>query len=361
FVGINQDLTWYLSAVYAECGRIERRNLWLELSAIRSQCDGPWVVCGDFNVTRYPTERTNGHRITGAMAEFFKWINEMELFDPPLFGGSYTWRRGENHMSASTIDRCLFCSQWEELFLQIKHNLLPNVGSDHRPIMLVCGDWKIKKSYFKFEQWWLGAEGFKDKVRVWWASFQVSGTPASILATKLKLLKDKLKEWNRERNVSWRKKEEILNEISMLENNQDQRLLTEDELAQKIATAHKSFNAIDSLEVEGETITDPAVIKENIQNFYQNLYKEPENWRPDFNLHEAPGITNEEQERLRRQFEEEEVLNSIKLCASDKAPGPDGYPMCFYQCFWEVLKEDIMNTLQHFHSHQVFERSFNAF
>jgi len=112
--------------------------------------------------------------------------------------------------------------------------------------------------------------------------------------------------------------------------------------------------------VEGETITDPAVIKENIQNFYQNLYKEPENWRPDFNLHEAPGITNEEQEWLQRQFEEEEVLNSIKLCASDKALGPDGYPMCFYQCFWEVLKEDIMNTLQHFHSHQVFERSFNA-
>lgn len=34
--------------------------------------------------------------------------------------------------------------------------------------------------------------------------------------------------------------------------------------------------------------------------------------------------------------------------------------MCFYQSFWEVLKEDIMNTLQHFHSHQVFGRSFSA-
>ncbi|KAG5629208.1 hypothetical protein H5410_000925 [Solanum commersonii] len=153
----------------------------------------------------YPTERTNGNRITGAMAEFSKWINEMELFDPPLFGGSYTWRRGENYMSASRIDKFLFCSQWEELFLQIKQNLLPNVGSDHRPIMLVCGDWKIKKSYFKFEQWWLGVEGFKDKVRVWWASFQVSGTPAFILATKLKLLKDKLKEWNRENNTHFDK------------------------------------------------------------------------------------------------------------------------------------------------------------
>ncbi|WMV07400.1 hypothetical protein MTR67_000785 [Solanum verrucosum] len=203
FVGINQDLTWYLSAVYAECGRTERRifgwnYLLLEVSVMGL---GSYV-----RILMLLDTQLRGQMEIESQVQFSKWINEMELFDPLLFGGSYTWRRGENHMSASRIDRFLFSSQWEELFLQIKQNLLPNVGSDHRPIMLVCGDWKIKKSYFKFEQWWLGVEGFKDKVRVWWASFQVSGTPAFILATKLKLLKDKLKEWNRENNVSWRKK-----------------------------------------------------------------------------------------------------------------------------------------------------------
>lgn len=79
-------------------------------------------------------------------------------------------------MSASRIDGFLFCSQWEELFIRIKQNLLPTVGSDHRPIMLICGDWEFKGSYFKFEQWWIDVEGFKDEVQVWWASFQVSGT-----------------------------------------------------------------------------------------------------------------------------------------------------------------------------------------
>lgn len=39
---------------------------------------------------------------------------------------------------------------------------------------------------------------------------------------------------NKENNGSWRKKEEILNEISMLETTQDQRLLIEDELIQKV-------------------------------------------------------------------------------------------------------------------------------
>ncbi|KAK4723747.1 hypothetical protein R3W88_026526 [Solanum pinnatisectum] len=29
------------------------------------------------------------------MAEFSECISNLELVDPPLFGGSFTWRRGE--------------------------------------------------------------------------------------------------------------------------------------------------------------------------------------------------------------------------------------------------------------------------
>lgn len=38
-------------------------------------------------------------------------------------------------------------------------------------------------------------EGFKDKVQHWWQSFNISSTPSFILASKLRLLKEKLKEW----------------------------------------------------------------------------------------------------------------------------------------------------------------------
>ncbi|WMV58412.1 hypothetical protein MTR67_051797 [Solanum verrucosum] len=43
----------------------------------------------------------------------------------------------------------------------------------------------------------------------------------------------------------------------------------------------------------------------------------------------------------------------------EKAAGPDGVPMVFF-LWWEMLKEDIITTVQFFHSNQVFERSFNA-
>lgn len=89
----------------------------------------------------------------------------------------------------------------------------------------------------------------------------------------------------------------------------------------------------------------------------------PEAWRPDFIIQEAPTISNEDQQWLQREFEEEEVLNTVKLCASDKAPGLVGlmaFLTSFYQSCWEFLKDDIVSTMHHFHSHQVFEKSFNA-
>ncbi|KAG5616387.1 hypothetical protein H5410_016211 [Solanum commersonii] len=79
FEGIEQELKWHLSAIYADCDRGERRELWWELAAIRSLFEGSWVVCGDFNITGYPEERTNCQRINGGMTEFSEWINDMEL------------------------------------------------------------------------------------------------------------------------------------------------------------------------------------------------------------------------------------------------------------------------------------------
>ncbi|KAF3628593.1 hypothetical protein FXO37_29319 [Capsicum annuum] len=83
---VNEDFTWFLSAVYAECGRNERKGLWWELAVVRSMCDGQWVVCGNFNVTRYPIERIDCQGITRAMSGFSDWINDMELIDPPFHG-----------------------------------------------------------------------------------------------------------------------------------------------------------------------------------------------------------------------------------------------------------------------------------
>ncbi|CAN4076913.1 unnamed protein product [Withania somnifera] len=105
FEGVDQIFTWFLSAVYASRDTAIRGELWHELSCMKDLCNGPWATCGDFNFTRYPDEIIEYNGITRTMTEFPEWINEMEYLDSPLNGGSFTWRRGDNHISASRIDR----------------------------------------------------------------------------------------------------------------------------------------------------------------------------------------------------------------------------------------------------------------
>ena len=56
----------------------------------------------------------------------------------------------------------------------------------------------MRPSSFKFENIWLEEEGFKDKMKTWWESLNLTGTSNFILDAKLRALKDILKNWNRE-------------------------------------------------------------------------------------------------------------------------------------------------------------------
>lgn len=65
-------------------------------------------------------------------------------------------------------------------------------------------------------------------------------------------------------------------------------------------------------------------------------------------------IIEEETEFLQGDFEEQEVLTCLKMCARDKAPSPDGYTMGFFIKCWEILKHDIMETFHNFRTHGIF-------
>jgi hypothetical protein len=41
-------------------------------------------------------------------------------------------------------------------------------------------------------------------------------------------------------------------------------------------------------------------------------------------------------------FEEKEVLEVVKGMNRDKAPGPDGFSIAFFQDCWKVIKTDLM-------------------
>ena len=55
-----------------------------------------------------------------------------------------------------------------------------------------------------------------------------------------------------------------------------------------------------------------------------------------------PQISPEENAILTQDFSEKEVFEAIQQMEHNKALGPDGFPVEFYQFFWEILKIDLM-------------------
>lgn len=110
---------------------------------------------------------------------------------------------------------------------------------------------------------------------------------------------------------------------------------------QRIATAHRRHNTIDRLVVRGEEVQDLAKIKVTMIDFYKDLYRESQIWRP-FELLDCPRFSREEQKWLERPFTEAEVLKIVKQCDRDKASGPDGFTMNFFKTCWEILIKDLM-------------------
>jgi len=85
--------------------------------------------------------------------------------------------------------------------------------------------------------------------------------------------------------------------------------------------------------IQDETMKDPERIKGEIIGFYQKLYSETSYRRPSSNLINCPMVTEAENELLQREFEEQEVLACLKMCAMDKAPGPDALPTYMVSIF----------------------------
>lgn len=102
------------------------------------------------------------------------------------------------------------------------------------------------------------------------------------------------------------------------------------------------------------------VIRDHILNFYKELFAETEKWRSKWSDEELIKISEEEKIWLEEPFTSEEVEAVVKMFEGDKAPGPDGFNMYFFQECWNTVKEDVMKTVETFWQEGTFVSSLNA-
>ncbi|RVW55159.1 LINE-1 reverse transcriptase-like [Vitis vinifera] len=305
------------------------------------------------------------------MRRFAQIIDELGLVDIPLQGGSFTWSGGLNNQTRARLDRFLETPCWLDQFSRVLLRRLPRPTSDHYPILLEGGGVR----------------------RV------ASGRPSYRLATKLKGMKHQLKTWNKEVFGRLEKnKADALQQVESWDSVEEERSLTEVELNQKkeakenyakwvsmeevhwrqlsrelwlregdrntgffhrMANAHRRINAMSKIMINGVRLTEDQDMREGIANAYQQLLSESPGWKADIGGLLLNQISPSEADGIEVPFSETEIFTALMGMNGDKAPGPDGFTIAFWQNSWETVKEDLLGLFKEFHDQNSFIKSLN--
>ncbi|KAJ0694981.1 putative RNA-directed DNA polymerase [Helianthus annuus] len=373
--------------VYAPQSVSAKKDVWSELSLFLEDLPGMWVVGGDFNAVRDPSERRNSRFNNACATNFNSFIFNSGLREFDLKGSRFTCVRG-NGRKLSKIDRFLVCSEFFDRWPNTTFRALPVRFSDHGPILLITQMKNFGAKPFRVFNSWLKKEGYKEAVEKSLEGLNISGPPDSVLIQKFAAIRKGIKVW---RDEMKKKEGEISNrsmeEMEDLEKCIEVRNLTEEEewsflenkkmllefernkaadLKQRarlkwaidgdenssffhaIVNARKAVNGIPGLILGSELIDKPSLIKLEVMKFFRSRFTEEVSNRPTLDCQGMKQLSESEKISLIRPFTLLEVKEALKDCGDDKAPGPDGLNFKFIKVFWHLFELDFMKIFDHF-------------
>ena len=107
-------------------------------------------------------------------------------------------------------------------------------------------------------------------------------------------------------------------------------------------------------------MTEEQEIREGIVSAFQQVLSKEPDWRADIEGLHLKRLNSCEAEALEVQFTEEEIFAALIGMNGDKALGPDGFTIAFWQSSWELVKEEIMELFREFYDQCSFAKSLNS-
>lgn len=98
----------------------------------------------------------------------------------------------------------------------------------------------------------------------------------------------------------------------------------------------------------GTLTSDPKEMRMIAMNFYKDLFGEQkcDVSSMDFLFKDLPKLNTEQQKELDSDIMINELSEAVQQMSVAKAPGIDGLPAEFYQHFWHVIKEDMLEVFK---------------
>ncbi|XP_038974091.1 uncharacterized protein LOC120105576 [Phoenix dactylifera] len=383
---------WVLCGVYACADRV-RRVLWQEITNLTAQ-DIPTVVIGDFNCILSEDEKRGGAAFTDRMdrREFRDFVSRNGLVDLGFFGPQFTWCNNQlgNARVWERLDRALASPDWILRFPTCRVSHLPRIASDHCPLLLSTSSGPTHHSPFRFEKVWLSYPQSWDIVRDAWR-VPVHGDAMQRVSRKLELTKRRFRRWNCEvvGNI-FRQLEGVETSITELRRKEDLGgVLSKDDMVDlrgllathhSLLRQHETFwrqksrvqwvsegdrntrffhrttvirrqrSMIHSLhDGSGHRVEGEPAIRQVLLDLFRTRWSEDEEASDgDRPLRVDVGIRDAESVSLIRPVSALEVQEAVWALTPDKASGPDGFPLFFFQQYWGIIRPAVVEAIQCF-------------
>lgn len=186
--------------IYSSRDLSKKKMLWHDLLALKETFnDGDWIMGGDFNAVKEIMERKGRSTLVNynGMDLFAEFIHKSALVDIPRKGKKYSWYSGDGK-STSRIDQFLFSDDVIHRWGIIGQFIGDRDNSDHCPVWLAKYNINWGPKPFKFNNELFSFDSFIPFVEKEWRNLKVEGRGDFILKEKLRLLKEKLRWWNKE-------------------------------------------------------------------------------------------------------------------------------------------------------------------
>ena len=378
---------WRITGFYGNPDTNQRRESWNLLHFLNAQYQLPWVCLGDFNEILKVSEKWGGPERTQQQMEGFRRVVHTCGFQDLGFEGlEFTWSnwRSEEERISLRLDRVLATTEWKEKYRDAKVFHVVESTSDHCAIILTNqqGRRRRKTRRFHFEAIWVRHEKCREIIQESWkdhAGLQSS----SELINGLKACTEGLKRWSQQElgqvTKKIQEKRKILQDVVQADRNGSRgdeidmlckeinELLDDEEMRwnqrsrvqwlklgdrntqyfHHRASQRQKKNEIKGLlDRNGRWCEDLGDIAEIAIDYFTELFQTPHPTRVVEVARTAPRVVSKEMnEQLTKEFQKEEVLQVISQMHLTKALGPNGMSAIFYQKHWDIIGEDVTNTM----------------
>jgi endonuclease/exonuclease/phosphatase family metal-dependent hydrolase len=150
---LSQD-EWLLTNIYGPCTADRKLHFLVWFKNIDMPDSMDWIIMGDFNFIRSPSNRNRDGGDVNDMLAFNEAISNLGLVELPLKGRKFTWSNMQQVPLMEKLDWFFTSSSWTLSYPSTLVFPLVKPTSDHLPCVVSIGTKIPRAKIFRFENYW---------------------------------------------------------------------------------------------------------------------------------------------------------------------------------------------------------------